>query len=133
MYTYILYSVPGSRRKASAFRNLIISAYVRHAPCQSSKQSISYQWEVSSIRIKFNRESANTPRLFVPRGTLKGGEKYTFTLTASLALNPSTFSTASVDVDVSSSSLRIKFRGGLKRILGKRKLVSYFFSESLLK
>ena len=126
---YILYSVSGSRRKASAFRNLIISGYVRQAPCQSSQQLISYQWEVSSKQIKLDPKLSKTPRLFVPRGSLKGGEKYTFTLTAMLADNPSTFSKASVDVDVTSSPLRIKLRGGLKRILGNIKL----FCISLLK
>ena len=65
----------------------------------------------------------------MPRGTLKGGEKYTFTLTAMLADNPSSFSKASVDVDVTSSPLRIKLRGGLKRILGNMK----FFCISLPK
>ncbi len=55
----------------------------------------------------------------MPRKTLKSGETYTFTFTASLTEDPTIFSSASVEVVVDSSPLVAKVKGGSNRVIGE--------------
>ena len=86
-----------------------------------------YQWEVSPL-ISLDRRSQHTPRLFIPRGTLKPGSGYMFTLTTSYAADRDIFSKASVQVNVESLKLVAKIKGASSRVIG---IKQYFYYDEI--
>ena len=113
----------GSKQSVRVSKATNIVAKARLSKCSSDidKLSLTFFWEIDSYDVTLNAKSRQSSRLYMPPGTLKGGNTYVLTLTVSIKENPSLFATQSVVLEAIGTPLRAIIRGGSKRVLSAHK------------
>ena len=108
---------PKKRRVKTSKLNKFV-AFVRLSKCQQKAGlSLDYQWEIDGIGIDLDAKSKLTKRLYVDTGTFVAGETYELTFVASLKSDPSVRASSTINIEVASSPLVARIKGG-NRVVG---------------
>ncbi|XP_028409898.1 uncharacterized protein LOC114532567 [Dendronephthya gigantea] len=110
----------GSKRKiVRAALDIILQANVKLSSClpKDYQPKVLFSWEIQAVGV--NLEVSDKSRLNIKKGTLKGGNTYTLTLTASMESDISLSATATIELVVRASPLKAIIKGGNSLVVGE--------------
>ena len=95
-----------------------VQGRARIPKCLSASGGLNFAWEIDNAGVELESKSKNSAVLYIYPGTLTGGETYELTLVVSLKSDPSRSTSVSVTLDVLSTQLVTRIRGGNRVVSG---------------
>lgn len=112
-------SVLGGRRQRIKTKRLNkIQSRARIPSCVDAVGGLNFDWDINDFSVQLDDQSKHNANLYIYPGTLEGGETYTLTLLVSLKADPMISTSVTIQLDVISSPLVAKIKGG-NRIVSK--------------
>lgn len=109
----------GRRQSIRASRLSKIQSVARIPTCYSEKDELDFTWLCTSDdRVTLDDKSSTKSKLYIQPGTLEGDTLYVLTLIVSLKDDPTISVSVDVEVDVKSSALVGRIKGGRRRVIG---------------
>ncbi|XP_032231194.2 uncharacterized protein LOC5506859 isoform X1 [Nematostella vectensis] len=118
-------------RQVKASRDVTLQAKAVLSPCldPSVAASVLFSWEIDAVGIDLG--VTDKPRLRIKQATLEGGKTYTLTVTAAMASDQTLSSTKSITLNVESSPLVARIRGGATKVVGATSTMTMDASPSI--
>ena len=108
----------GRTQKIKASKLAKLQSFARIPSCMTGANNLDFSWLIDDDTVTLDEKSSTKSTLYIKPGTLEGSTSYIVTLVVSLKDDPTITASVDVQLDVVSSPLVAKIKGGRRRVIG---------------
>jgi len=108
----------GRKQRVKASKLAKLQSYARIPSCMTGTNNLDFSWMIDDSSVTLDDKSSSKSTLYIKPGTLEGSTSYIATLVVSMRDDPTISASVDVQLDVVSSPLVAKIKGGRRRVIG---------------